>query len=262
VSGDTDAAHASGEAGHTMATPNARTDGPDWIRDAVAVARHEVRRFVATGVAFCVRPQQFAASWVAGDERALNPLGCMATALAVTGTLGAFVPGKDESGALAALAAAILPYVYYVVLGLLCHPLLRLSGSTRPLRVSVATALFAGAGPGLVIALSSYVAIWTRVALFGPYNGDVSAGLPVAALVALIIWIFVPAVVLFPITMALALAGAHGVRRRAAACALLIAFVIAGVIVGQLHTRHHFSLGVPHFVLYVFRWRPFPSIQD
>jgi hypothetical protein len=262
VSSDTDAAHASGEAGHTMATPNARTDGPDWIRDAVAVARQEIRRFVATGVAFCVRPQRFAASWVAGDEHALNPLGCMATALAVTGTLGAFVPGNGESGALAALAAAILPYVYYVVLGLLCHPLLRLSGSTRRLRVSVAMALFGGAGPGLVVALSSYVAIWTRVALFGPYHEDPSSGLPTAAFVALLVWIFVPAIFLLPITMALALAGAHGVRRRTAACALLIAFVVAGVIVGQLHARHHFSLGVPHFVLYVFRWRPWPSIHD
>jgi len=123
-------------------------------------------------------------------------------------------------------------------------------------------ALFAGAGPGLLVALNTYLTIWARVALFGPYQNDVTRGLSTTAKLVMIGWVFVPALVLFPMTLARALAGAHAVRRRAAALALLFAFVVTGLFFGQLHVRRHFSLGTPHFVLYASQWRLWPSIHD
>src|SRR5207248_2995049 len=97
------------------------------------------------------RPQRFSADWYSGRQRALNPLGFVATALAVSGFVGLVIPDPTrnvQQTLLTELAQASLPYVYYASVGIVSHPLLRLFGSQRALSASIGVALFTGGGPG------------------------------------------------------------------------------------------------------------------
>ncbi len=243
-----------------MTTPPTSA-GPDWVRETIAVTRSEIRHFAATVNGFCRHPSRFSAAWMAGQTRALNPLGFLATALAISGTVGSLVPGNDEGGILGNLAAATLPYAYYVLLGVLCHPLLRLAGSTRPLRATVAISLFAGGGPGLLVALGGDLMVCLRVALFGAYKGSVAAGVPPWAQPPLLLLLFVPMLFLLA-SLALGLGGLHGLRRGRAAVALLIALLLSAVLLGVLHGRFAFALGTPHLVFTMRRGWPMFDIYS
>jgi hypothetical protein len=73
-------------------------DGPDWAREAVALALDEARRFLATAFGFMRRPGRFCADWLAGRQHALNPLGFVATALGISGLIGALLRNPDGDG--------------------------------------------------------------------------------------------------------------------------------------------------------------------
>jgi hypothetical protein len=234
-------------------------EGPAWIRETIALGHEEARRFVATAVAILSRPGRFGADWFAGRQRALNPLGFVATALALSSAVGLLMPGGDGNGLMAAISIAMMPYVYYAGVGILCHPLLRLAGSKRRLSASLAVALFAGGGPGLVIALSMDLLIALRIALFGHFQQSVLRGVPH--------WAIGPGALLaygpffyYVATLALALAGLHAVGRVRAVGAVVISLVLTGLALGVAHRFILLSLGVPHFVIYVNHYVPIPDI--
>ena len=125
----------------------------------LALGREEVTRFVGTVFAFVRWPRQFGADWFAGRQRALNPLGCVATALAVTGFVGVFLPDAAGYGSpstlLSQLGAAILPYIYYAAVGvaqLSAVANIRIAPSVE--RVDCGIALFTGGGPGFLVTLA------------------------------------------------------------------------------------------------------------
>jgi hypothetical protein len=226
--------------------------------EAVAVARAEVRRFVSTAVGFMRQPERFSADWLAGRQRALNPLGFVATALGISGAASILLPHDNGSGVLDTLALSTLPYCYYASIGIVCHPLLRLGGSTRRLRASVAVALFAGGGPGLLVTLTWYLAFALRRALFGPQESLIR-GLPGWAIPPLAIITF-GSFAYYLASLALALAGVHAVGRRRPVSAVVLSLCAIGLGLGALHRALRFSVGVPHFVLFVRHHVPIPDI--
>lgn len=249
----------SSQADQQSPAPPLAREGPAWIRETMALGREEAQRFVATAVGFMRRPSRFSADWFAGGQRALNPLGFVASALAVSGTVSILMSGSDSDGFLTNISAAIMPYLYYAAVGILCHPLLRLAGSKRRLSASIAVALFAGGGPGLVIALSMELLIALRIALFGPFHQSVLRGVP--------LWAMGPGALLaygpfcyYLATLALALAGLHAVGRIRAVAAVVTSLVLTGLALGVVHRISLLAVGVPHFVIYVNHYIPIPDI--
>lgn len=240
------------------APPPPDSDGPPWIRDALAVAAEEARRFLGTAAGFMRRPGRFSAAWLAGDEPALNPLGFVATALGISGAAGALLPQHDASRVFGAIASAVLPYCYYAAIGIASHPLLRLGGSTRRLRASVAVALFAGGGPGLLITLTWYVARALRVALFGAQD-SMLRGIPAWAVAPMMVLTFGP-FAYYLVTLTLGLAGLHAVGRARAAAAVLFGLCGVGLLLGALHHVVSVPVGVPHFVITLYGYVPIPDL--
>ncbi len=234
-------------------------EGPAWIRETIALGREEARRFAVTAFAFMSRPSRFSADWLAGRQHALNPLGFVATALAISGAVGIFMPQGDSAGLLASISAATMPYVYYAAVGILCHPLLRIAGSKRRLSASIAVALFAGGGPGLVIALSMDLLIALRTALFGQFQQSILRGVPHWALAPLALLAYGP-FFYYLATLALALGGLHAVGRLRAVAAVVISLVLTGLALGIVHRFDLLTVGVPHFVIYVNHHVPIPDI--
>jgi hypothetical protein len=240
--------------------PPKATDAPDWVRETVRVTRDEIRRFVATAAGFMLRPARFGAAWMAGESDALNPLGFVATALAVSGVATAVLaPGDDDSGLAALVARASLPYLYYAALGALCHPVLRAFGSTRPLRASVAVGLFAGGGPGLVLLLVSYACRAWRERFFGLHEGPIMRGDPLWADIAFSVLIG-GAAIWFLVALVGGQRGVHAASRGRARLAVAFAIVASSVALGFVHRHVSFSMGAPHFALAFYRHVPVPEI--
>jgi hypothetical protein len=233
-------------------SPASPAAGPPWVREAFAVAREEVVRFVATLAGFLRAPGRFCADWFAGEERALNPLGFIATALAISGAFGALTPSSGEregAGALGALAQAGMPYLYYAAVGILSHPLLRLFGSRRPLGATLGVALFAGGGPGLLATLGAYLCYSLRTWIFGA-SPQLLRHLPFWPALALTLLLAVPLLAFFVMLM-LAMAGLHDLPRRRAVAAVSLSLLVLAVLLGVLHRVVHFSIGIPHLA---FTW--------
>ena len=244
------------------ASPPLSDDGPDWVRESLRVAADELRRFVATALAFTLRPARFSAAWLAGETTALNPLGFVATAIAVSGAAAALLAGGGNAGGGGLwdlLTGAVAPYAYYIALGALCHPIMRWFGSRRRLRASVAVALFAGGGPGLVLLLACYACEAARQLLFGLHTGSLLRGLPLWAQLVFLV-VFGGAALLFIITLARGQRGVHGARSGHAAVALTFSLVASALVLGALHRRVEFALGVPHFTIMWFGWVPIPDL--
>lgn len=130
-------------------------ESPDWVRDGLRQLADEVRLFLRTVVEFTLHPARFGREWTSGARHALNPLGFLATALAVAGPVNVLfahlVRSSDEPLSLWREAlAAVTPFGYYLALGALQHAVLRAFGSRRRLRDSCAMALYAGGGPALI----------------------------------------------------------------------------------------------------------------
>ena len=236
------------------------TDAPDWVRETVRVTRDEIRRFVATAVGFMLRPARFGAAWAAGEGDALNPLGFVATALAITGAVAAVLDPGDDGGRLALLVGhAILPYAYYAALGALCHPVLRAFGSTRPLRASVAVGLYAGGGPGLLLLLVSAACQVLRAHLFGLHDGPILRGAPLWGEIAFGVLVG-GATLWFFVALVGGQRGVHAIGHGRAGLAVLFAVVASGIALGVAHHYVPFSMGAPHFALSFYKHLPVPDV--
>lgn len=231
--------------------------GPDWLREAVATVRDEAGRFLITALQCIRRPGQFAAAWFAGTTRAPNPFGYVSTALAVTAAASsltnAVVGIENDGGLWASLATATLPYAYYALLGILCHVVMRLGGTTRPLRASLAVALYVGGGPGLLLTLAFELDMLLYAALAGNTRmADNFEGAP-AWVVLILVGLAVCAAVLFQVALVSGLRGLHGGSRRRALAAMVFATLASGLLLTTLRDAFAFHLGVPYFTV-VLHW--------
>lgn len=216
--------------------------------------RDEAGRFIVTVLRCTRQPKAFAAAWFAGETRAPNPIAYVSTALAISAAArsatAAIVGLHDDNGVWSSLATATLPYAYYVLLGVLCHAVLRFGGTTRPLRASLAIALYVGGGPGLLLTLSLDLdlllyAVTTGGAAFGnSFAGAPRWAMPILLALAL------GTSALFLMSLASGLRGLHGGSRLRAVVAIVVALVVSGLLLGALHAVFDFTLGVPHFLLH------------
>jgi hypothetical protein len=230
-----------------------KEDGPDWVRESVVTVRDEILRFVATLFHFTLHPRRFAAAWYEGKTKALNPAGFLSTALAVNAAVllvFGWIRGTPESAdsLWSTLGDATLPYAYYVGLGVLCHPILRLCGSRRPLRATVAIALFSGGGPGLLLRFSVYLQVAIHIALVGDFHGQLVEGLPAwyAPISAVLAYGSFAA---YALVLAAGLRGLHAARRWQIAIALTMSLLTSAYLLGVLHGALHFDLRAPHLVM-------------
>ena len=75
---------------------------PRWILEAGRAALGEARLSGQTVWRFTSRPSEFARQWAAGAERAMNPVGLLATSaalVAATTSLAARVRGREGGNA-------------------------------------------------------------------------------------------------------------------------------------------------------------------
>jgi Na+-transporting NADH:ubiquinone oxidoreductase subunit NqrB len=212
----------------------------DWVRDAIERSSEEVRSYVGAGVAVTLRPARFAADWVEGRQRALNPLGMLATGAAVLSTARALldvVVGRSSAaqGLLEAIRDGVAPFAHYLVLGAICHVLLvAMTRSGRRLTDSLAMSLFAGGGPGVASALIVYVAgalLWMVSGRPDVVRNGLLGSLPPAAAGPLL-WIAYAGYALFLGSLLLSLASLHRAPRWKTALALALGVVAVGVLFG------------------------------
>ncbi len=123
---------------------------------------------------------------------------------------------------LASAVGSLAPYLHYLSLGAVTHVCLRVAGSKRPLRTSMA--LYAGGGPGLMVSVLLVLIVFVLHAQYGALNvlaPEVPRGLARAGLL-----VFVTLYLWFLWTMAAAFAGAHACRLWKAVLAVTVATVV------------------------------------
>jgi hypothetical protein len=224
------------------------TSDPQWIRHEAKATVGVFANFFRTAVAFTRRPGAFAAEFAAGRSRAQNPLNFLATSSAIVacaGLLGNSLVGRDDggSGLWEEIGKALGPYVYFAALGLITHALLRLRGSVRPLRSSIAMALFAGGGPAAAFSLlGTTMRVAVKLTVGDPNDPSLVQGLPPVLVVAMGV-VFAASLLAYLVIFALAMAGLHGVTRRWGGLAVLGAFVACAFIAGAFH--YHWRLSLP-----------------
>jgi len=212
---------------------------PDWIRDAIERAREEAWKYVATGVAFTLRPGRFASTWIEGRERALNPFAILATGAGVLSVARALLDlivsrSAGTQGLLEAVRDGVAPFAHYAVLGALCHFVLRAIRSRRRLSDSIAMSLFAGGGPGVASTLIVYaagVALWIVAGRPDVVHSGLLGSLPPYAARPLL-WTAYAGYGLFLGTLMLSLRALHGVSIWKASLALAVAVLVVGVLFG------------------------------
>jgi hypothetical protein len=163
---------------------------PPWLRDAARAVGHEVAGYFATALTIARAPSQFAANWGEGRVRALNPLAFMLNALAVLGPWRALWarlldPNPPTTPLWFEMAKPVLPVVINVSVTALFHALVRAMGSSRPLRSSLALALYTTGGP---LALVNFLAAPVMLAGYLHHTPLVFALWMVANLVALAVF--------------------------------------------------------------------------
>jgi hypothetical protein len=217
-----------------------------WLREAFVASRDETLLYLHTAAGFALRPGRFLSEWSAGSRRAQNPLGFMATTLAVTAALQfarSSLPGATETADAtsplwkAALQAAG-PYAHYLLLGVASHAVLRLMGARGRLLASLAATLYSGG-----IALVAIGTLYLCAALLFPTlrpSGDVPRGDPKAFAVALLVFAFCFA--LFLALLIAALARMHQIRAWRAGLAAAVALVASGLVFGAVRPPGSYGL--------------------
>lgn len=220
-------------------------DGPDWVRDGVRQFADELSAYARTVADFTRHPFRFGQRWTqANAAHALNPLGFLATALAILGgaktLFSALVnrdAGPDAAESLAhAIAAALLPFVYYVLLATLAHGALRLLGSPRRWRDSCAMALYAGGGPALLAELVALVLAYLDFRMTGTidtHHGKAGLLLTVSIVAAFSVYCM---------TLGASLRGLHAVSAWKPVVALASALVASAFLFGWLQPPGHYGL--------------------
>lgn len=210
---------------------------PPWFRDGLHVAFTEVRSYVTTAVRFSRAPHRFMDDWWHGSSAAMNPLAMLATGATLTAAshqLAGAVLGIDHPDSLLdAALTALGPYAHYIAIGVLCHLVLA-ARRGRDVRVSdsIATALYAGAGPA---ALAESLG-WLLICAVRPL---VMSQMAVDVMLAI-------AFTVFCFTLALALGGLHRPPWWKVSAAFAVAFPLTGLVFGMLHPPGNYGL---HWVL-------------
>ena len=224
----------------------------DAWRQAVA----EVGHFLHTAVAFTAHPGRFAEAWHAGKSY-LNPLAFLANSFAVTGLLDAVlqnVGARDASRdtLLVQFLAWLLPFVYFLAIGVIEHAVLRCFGSKRPLSASCAMALYAGGGPALAAQILSVVLFAAFTAL---HLATFASPREAFTLRGMFLSFFaVSSLGVYALTLAIALRRLHapfGIRRWQMLVATVVAFVVTGLFLGTLHPPGNYGV---HLELGVSPW--------
>lgn len=196
---------------------------PRWITDGLRQVQDELLFFFRTAAAITVHPRQFAREWATGQRRALNPLAFLATSLGFTSPLHfilqRIVEHRHQEGpAWVEMLEPFLPYGEFLLLGVLCHAVLRVSGAVQPLRATVAISLFAGGGPAA--AADVFTDLLCAVIISRGAEESLTAGslqmLAAASIIA--------ANAVFIATFAQGLAGLHQMRLWRSGVALLLAY--------------------------------------
>ncbi|HEY0253976.1 MAG TPA: hypothetical protein VGC41_20740 [Kofleriaceae bacterium] len=142
-----------------------------WFSDGLHTAWHEIRAYLGTSWAMLRNPRRFADEWFDDRRAALNPLAMLATgATIVTAcrTLGMTVLGIPHPDSLVTtILSALGPYAHYLLLGFICHFLVRGRGT---LTDSIAMSLFAGAGPAALAESVSWLILCALSQLGGEQN--------------------------------------------------------------------------------------------
>jgi hypothetical protein len=217
-----------------------------WLHEAIAAFRDETVLYLRTAAAFALRPRRFVADWSAGARRAQNPLGFMATTLAITAALQFArnsLPGATEQADSASpfwrgVLQAAGPYAHYLALGVASHGVLRATGSRGRLLASVAATLYSGG-----IALLAIATLYFCAALLFPAlrpSGNVSRGDAKAFAVALLTFAFCFA--LFLALLVAALARMHAIRLWRSAVAVALALVASALVFGALRPPGSYGL--------------------
>jgi hypothetical protein len=194
----------------------------------------EVVLFVSTAVGFLVGPARFADDWANGRRRAMNPLGFLATSAAVLVPVRHYCLRRfgimSEDGSFAwQIYESLQPFLLFIGLGIFCHPVMRLAGSKRRLRSTLAVSLYTGGGPATGVELFGN---WPLVALLHRTMGKTlltSADLHSPAAWAFTV-AFLGAFLVYLVTFARALQGLHQLRWWWAALALLVGIGINGAV--------------------------------
>ncbi len=129
---------------------------PPWLRDAARAVGHELAAFATTSWAIVAAPARFADDWASGRRRALNPLAFLLNALAVLGPWRALCtrlidPNPPTTPLWFELGKPIFPVAMNVTVTALFHLLLKPLGARRPLRSSLAVAMYVSGGPLAIV---------------------------------------------------------------------------------------------------------------
>ena len=221
-----------------------------WPAEAFGSAVLEVRSYCGTAVSLLVRPRQFLRSWANGAASPMNPLGFFASSLVVVGSLKQiqrFSPvagGGSGSSLLTDALAAFGPYLHYVILGMLCFVLLWLPGRRRGAILASGVALYAG---GVASVLTSAVLEPILLLLRGRAQpSDAVYQAHVGWITAAVGGGFL----VFALVLVLGLSGALGTRRATTAAALLVSWVLTGLVFGWVKPPGEYGF---HLMLEIHR---------
>jgi len=235
------------------ATPES-AEIPDWVADAVYKLWEELRQFFRAAWSISRRPAGFADNWAQGGMVSLNPLGFLATSLAFLGVLlqsiRPLLGSSNDDRLWIQLLDFLSPYLYYILLGLAAHMALRLSGSRRPLRGSVAIALYVGGGPAAALTVLTLGMAVLALAL-GAEHEAVFRTIPGWSR-WLVTSVFLGGFVAVQLVLARALKGLHAVSFARSIMALMVALVAVGLFTGACHYVWHIptNFGFPHLVVW------------
>jgi hypothetical protein len=210
---------------------------PPWVRDGATAAWHELRAYLGTAWRFTRSPSAFMNAWLEGKADAMNPLAMLATGAALVAAshqlAGAIVGIDHPDGIIEAVLSALGPYALYIAIGILCHLVLAPGGKREVhLLDTIATALFAGAGPAALAEAIGWLAI-CAIWPFAPSPHAVAVMLGVAFSV-------------FCFTLATALGGLHRPSWWRILVAFAVAFPATGLVFGVLDPPGNYGL---HWVL-------------
>jgi len=219
---------------------------PDWIRDAWRGTRNEFASFLRTAARFVLHPAQFGRRWAAEGARELNPIGFAATSFAVVGViataishLGGWQHDDASSSVIHELLSWLLPYAYFVALGIIQHLCLKIFRSRRPLRDSCAMALYAGGGAGIPTQLvgSIFAVVLKRLGLPLSYSNETLGW--AASPVFLFTW---GSLVAFFVTLGAAQAALHQARAWKVIIASLLAILVTGLLFGYFDPPGNYGM--------------------
>jgi len=197
---------------------------PPWVADGVRAALAELRFFAQTLLAYVKSPRRFGAEWGAGTLRALNPAAFALNAVSFNGVWHILVVKamsvelKAEPPLWAQALKATLPFVFGALFSILGHAAVRLAGSRRPYRNSLALSLFTS-GPMLLFG-APLVPILAQT-----YRDPktLASGLMVAAAAPAMMGLYIG-------FTASAMSGLHGVKKRWPATGYFLGFAFNAVV--------------------------------